>query len=48
MKKSPPTDEFDRFRDLAKKLVSVPKEELKKREAKYKNASKTEAKKRRS
>jgi hypothetical protein len=31
-KPKPTADEFDRFRDLTKKLVSVSKEELKRRE----------------
>jgi len=40
--------EFEKFKNLAQKLVLVPKDEIKKRDQANKNASKTEAKKRRS
>lgn len=32
--------DFDRFKELARKVVNVPKEEIKRREAEYKKAAK--------
>lgn len=31
----PPESDFDRFKDFVKKIISVPKEEIDKQEAKY-------------
>lgn len=44
-KKSKPSEEYERFENLAKQLISVPKSEIDKREAEYQRAKKS-AKKR--
>jgi len=50
MKKSktdkPPSEEYQRFEELAKQLISVPKSELDKREAEYQRQKKHAKKKR--
>jgi hypothetical protein len=42
----PPSDEYQRFEDLAKQLISVPKSEIDKREAEYQRERKKATKKR--
>lgn len=41
-----PSDEYQRFEDLAKQLIAVPKSELDKREAEYQRERKKAGKKR--
>jgi hypothetical protein len=42
----PPSEKFQNFENLAKRLISVPKSEIDKREAEYQRAKKTHKKKR--
>jgi hypothetical protein len=42
----PPSEEYQRFENLAKQLISVPKSEIDKREAEYQRAKKSGKKKR--
>jgi len=42
----PPSEEYQRFEELAKQLLSVPKSEIDKREAEYQKQKKAEKKKR--
>ena len=44
--RSTPSEEYQRFENLAKQLISVPKSEIDKREAEYQRAKKTHKKKR--
>jgi hypothetical protein len=50
MKKSktdkPPSEDYQRFEQLAKQLISVPKSEIDKREAEYQRAKRRTKKKR--
>ena len=42
----PPSEEYQRFEELAKQLISVPKSEIDKREAEYQKQKKASKKKR--
>ena len=42
----PPSEEYARFEDLAKRLIAVPKSEIEKREAEYQRHKKAAKKKR--
>ena len=42
----PPSDEYARFEDLAKRLIAVPKSEIDKREAEYQKQKKAGKKRR--
>ena len=45
-KNNPPSEEYSRFENLAKQLISVPKSEIDKREAEYQKQKKNGKKKR--